>query len=121
MTQTVPVRRFLVESMNTSVGSLLSNVERNNRFLDEQGFTGRRVLGFRLPDWQREHVWTEAQNIRFIESVYMGASIGSFMLNCTEALDHDLILLDGQQRLTAIELYVGDAFPIPGADGISRY
>jgi hypothetical protein len=75
-----------------------------------------RQLGpFVLPPFQRPPVWTRAQQIKLIESLWDGLPIGSYVYNQT-SLEHptDGWLLDGQQRVTAILSYVGDGFPVYG-------
>lgn len=83
--------------------------------------TLRRVLGYPLPKWQRERVWTDSQSARFIESVYAGVNIGTFVYNETVlASPFNGLLIDGQQRLGAIKRYVADEFAVSGEDGIAR-
>lgn len=67
-----PSRRFFGQSMQTSMQVLMLQRETQDRLLDEVGYTGRRVLGYKLPAWQRPEVWTVEQCVRFIESVWMG-------------------------------------------------
>lgn len=75
-----------------------------------------RQLGwFVLPPFQRPAVWTRAQQIRFIESCWMGLPIGVFIYNRTvNDGPFDAWLLDGQQRVTAVLAYVADEFPVFG-------
>ena len=113
----VPKRRFYGETGNTFIGILETQQVNNNKILDQQGWTGRRVLGFKLPEWQRPERWTDEQSASFIESVFLGANIGSFMYN--SHLHHELseIVLDGQQRLRALERYWNGEFSVTGEDG----
>lgn len=77
---------------------------------------GERRLGwFVLPAFQRPPVWTQQQQIRFLESCWMGLPIGVFIYNRT-APDgpFDAWLLDGQQRVTAVLAYLADEFPVFG-------
>lgn len=88
----------------------------------------RFVMGYPLPDWQRDLVWSQEQKIRLIESVWKGVGIGSFILNDIAEYDDngcfkkfsDLVL-DGQQRLAAIEGYVTNEFPVLDFEGKPRY
>jgi hypothetical protein len=117
----VPARRFFGQSLQTTLGSLLVQVSRHNELLDAEGYTGRRVLGYKLPEWQRPAVWTDTQCIRFLESCYLGVGIGSFMVNFS-IMKNDavhLVLLDGQQRLRAIERYWNGELAVEGGDGIA--
>lgn len=77
---------------------------------------GERRLGwFTLPPFQRPEVWTQAQKVRFIESIWAGLPLGSYIYNRTApGRPFDNWLLDGQQRITAILDYVGDGFPVSG-------
>jgi hypothetical protein len=77
---------------------------------------GRRtVMGFVLPDWQRGLVWTEQQKIAFIESAWLGISIGTYAYNQARMdSPYDYLLVDGQQRMNAIQDYVEDVFPVFG-------
>ena len=77
---------------------------------------GERQCGpYVLPPFQRPPVWTRAQQIKLIESLWDGLPIGSYCYNEAE-YEHpcDGWLLDGQQRITAIVAYVGGAFPVHG-------
>lgn len=74
----------------------------------------RRLLAFILPSFQRPSVWTEAQQIRLIESMWMGLPIAAYVYNQSDNPALDGLLLDGQQRWTAIAAYVDGAFPVFG-------
>jgi hypothetical protein len=117
----VPLRRFYNEAMTVPMRSLTMDAAAQDGVLDGMGWTGRRVLGFKLPPWQRREVWTDAQCASFIESVYLGANIGQFMVNLTMEPEFDRILLDGQQRLRAIGRYVAGGFAVPGEDGAAAF
>lgn len=75
----------------------------------------RTVMGFCLPTWQRGFVWSEAQKIAFIESAWRGLNLGTFTYNIAP-IGHPLdnLLIDGQQRMHAIEWYLNDQFPVFG-------
>lgn len=75
----------------------------------------RTVMGFVLPDWQRGHVWTRQQDIALIESAWRGIALGTYTYNQSE-IDSPLdnLLIDGQQRMTAIQSYIEDEFPVFG-------
>jgi hypothetical protein len=77
----------------------------------------RRLGSFVLPPFQRPAVWSLGQKIRFIESIWNGLPLGAYVVNrvlTPFSSPVDNWLLDGQQRITAIMDYVGDAFPIMG-------
>ena len=73
------------------------------------------VMGFGLPSWQREVVWSTAQQVSFIESVWRGIPLGTYTYNSVvhENPRYRGLLIDGLQRLHAIEWYVmHDAFRV---------
>lgn len=77
----------------------------------------RTVCGFVIPDWQRPIVWTKEQNFRFIDSIWRGVPLGTYSLNRRIAKDFpelQNIIIDGQQRLNAIESYLKDEIEIYG-------
>ena len=78
--------------------------------------SARFVMGYRLPSWQRQFVWTEQQSIKLIESLWLGLNIGSYTFNRDREVDseYDNLLIDGQQRMKAIEDYLSDKFPVFG-------
>jgi len=79
----------------------------------------RWVCGRPLPDWQRPLLWSDAQCIRFIESAWLGLHLGIYVIN---GLLYDgqvfnplsFLVIDGQQRLHALERYIHDEFPVFG-------
>lgn len=78
------------------------------------------LCGHRLPPFQRPAVWVEAQQVRFIESAWLGLHLGTYVVNRNDAWvggkPHrtDLWLIDGQQRLRAIECYLDGVFEVFG-------
>jgi len=75
----------------------------------------RVVMGFYLPKWQRGLVWTDAQKIAFIESAWRGVNLGTYSYNQAPLHSlYDNLLIDGQQRMNAIECYLNDEFPVLG-------
>ncbi len=79
---------------------------------------GERQLGnwLVLPPFQRPPVWTEPQQVRFIESAWNGLPLGTYCYNRAPESNspYDAWLLDGQQRITAVFAYIEDAFPVLG-------
>jgi hypothetical protein len=75
----------------------------------------RTVMGYQLPVWQRPLVWTDVQNSAFVESLWKGIPCGTWTMNRfydDPALDD--LLIDGQQRMNALERYLDDQFPVAG-------
>lgn len=65
------------------------------------------------PEFQRDHVWTEQQQINFVEFFLQGGKTGrviylnypSFMKNEKKSGYNDFVLVDGKQRLQAIRRF----------------
>ncbi|MFJ4347658.1 DUF262 domain-containing protein [Pseudomonas sp. NPDC089401] len=89
----------------------------------------RFAMGHPLAPWQRPAVWTDEQKVRFITSIWMGADLGSYLVNEWYAYAdrtgafaiNSEVLLDGQQRLTALEGYLLGEFGVPDALGQVRF
>lgn len=91
-------------------------------------WASRFVMGYPLPSWQRDLVWTPEQCKRFIVSLWAGVDVGSYLVNESYEFLSDRtlrefsdVLLDGQQRLHAIEMYLQDSISIPDAQGVPRF
>jgi hypothetical protein len=67
------------------------------------------------PDFQRGHVWTEQQQIAFVEWFLAGGITGrDFFFNGPKYLnggDTDMICVDGLQRMTALLRFVNNEIP----------
>lgn len=120
--------------LNVCVSELLCRLEQFTT--GEEGphmypWATRFAMGYPLPDWQRELVWTDEQKIRFVQSIWAGVDVGSHLVNDTYAFEgkgdklrfrkFSQVLLDGQQRLTALEDYLYNRFAVPDAAGVPRY
>ena len=109
----MPERWFYGETMHWLVSGVAQ---------DHSGFVrpvggGERYLGaFIVPPFQRPLVWSEGQQIRLIESIYMGLPIGALVYNQTSMGEPrcDRWLLDGQQRVTAIVDYLQGRLSVRG-------
>lgn len=74
-----------------------------------------------LPVWQRGLVWTLEQKVAFIESVFIGYDLGSVMINGLDWIEErdttrpmSEVIIDGQQRISALIGFVSNEFPING-------
>ena len=75
----------------------------------------RQVMGYKLPVWQRDFVWSNDQCVKLIESLWLGINIGTYTFNRSRNNeDYDDLLIDGQQRMTAIQKYLDGDFPVFG-------
>jgi uncharacterized protein with ParB-like and HNH nuclease domain len=109
----MPKRADLGQFMSSTVGTAIHQW-RDKTYPNPHGY--RVVMGYFLPPWQRGLVWTEAQNIRLLESLWRGLNIGTYTFNRSKKYGGrlDNLLIDGQQRMNAIQLYLQDAFPVFG-------
>lgn len=79
------------------------------------------LLGFRLPVWQRPAVWRHEQQVAFLESAWLGYGLGQIVVTERNSLflgrqdPLDRLLIDGQQRLGAIQTYFQDGLEVFGA------
>lgn len=83
-----------------------------------------RSYGLNLnPDFQRGHVWTEDQQIKFIEFILSGGRTAKVIyfnspafLGITEGvtLEKEVTCVDGVQRLTALLRFVNDEIKVYG-------
>lgn len=80
----------------------------------------RYAMGAPLPSWQREACWSQDQQIRLIESIWVGIPIGFYVINKEDEDDsgtpreHSGVLIDGQQRMLALEAYFNNEFKVYG-------
>ena len=76
------------------------------------------IFFLRLPPFQRPAMWSEAQQIKFIESMWLGLDLGRVVYTQANSQEQfaefDGLLIDGQQRLTALKAYTENAFPVFG-------
>lgn len=81
----------------------------------------RYAMGAPLPAWQRESCWSLDQNVRLIESIWAGIPIGFYIINVQSEdkkgvpLPYSGILIDGQQRMLALEAYINDEYTVYGS------
>lgn len=70
------------------------------------------------PDFQREHVWTIAQQIRYVEYILQGGMSGrDIYFNCTGWMKDwrgPFVIVDGKQRLHAARQFMADKLPVFG-------
>lgn len=119
----IPKRRYYGQAMQMPMHSLRSQWQVREEIFAQSGYAGKRVLGMKVPYFQRENTkWSLAQKVAFIESIFLGMSLGTYMLNDTEQNpDLDQVLLDGLQRLTAVQEYWENKFAVTGEDGIAYF
>lgn len=101
--------------LGRQLSGCMGEVIHHNEKREELNPLGLRVvMGYFLPTWQRGLVWSEAQKISFLESAWRGINLGTYTFNRLYGSPHDNLLIDGQQRLHAVECYINDEFPVFG-------
>ena len=135
---TIRMPRSTIEAHTSprTIGELVMSLE---RYMEQPEATkrfypwaNRFVMGFPVPDWQRPLVWSNEQKIRIIESIWNSVDTGTYLINIydsgivttasgeVETLPFTDCILDGQQRLSAIEDYVLDKIAVEDATGTPR-
>jgi len=76
-------------------------------------------IGLELdPDFQRAHVWTEEQQIRYVEFRLSGGDSGKDLYfnhpNWMGSFTGDFVLVDGKQRLNAVLRFMNNEIPAFG-------
>lgn len=70
------------------------------------------------PPYQRDHVWTEEQQVAFVEFCLRGGESGrDIYFNCSTwgtKYNTPVEIVDGKQRLTAVRLFMNDEIPAFG-------
>lgn len=90
-------RRLLTETADYTVSTLFS-------LLTEQKI--------KIPNFQRGYVWNRSQASRLIESLIIQCPIPVVYLS--QEPNGDLIVIDGQQRLSSIKYFLSDAIALQG-------
>ena len=76
------------------------------------------------PEFQRAHVWTEPQQIAYVEYALKGGTSGKeIYLNCTGWMrnwEGPFILVDGKQRLEAVRKFLRNELPVFGGHTYSQ-
>ncbi|MCU0351176.1 MAG: DUF262 domain-containing protein [Flavobacterium sp.] len=85
-----------------SIGELLKKFVLKGK---EPNFEDESISGLYVPQYQRDFIWLEKMQSRFIESIFMGVPMQPLL---AFELDEDgnLELLDGVQRLSSIKSFV---------------
>lgn len=96
--------KYYLRMLNSPISSLIHMVHGNHSGVDMD------------VEYQREHVWTKADKIALIDSIFNNVDIGKFVF-VQRSMGHDgklYEILDGKQRLTAIIEFVEDRYKYRG-------
>ena len=113
-------------SVDELVGRLEKYTANPAQWHAEYPWAPRFVMGYPLAPWQRELKWKPEQKVRFITSLWEDVDVGSYLVNDQFEFDEKTrtyrklseVLLDGQQRLTALQEYLYGDFAVPDGNGI---
>lgn len=89
-------------------------------YLDETIERYKTNYGFNMDaDYQRGHVWTEQQQIAFVEYFFKGGKVNPIYLNAANWMSAKfktgpLELVDGKQRITALLKFLRNEIPVFG-------
>lgn len=90
-------RRLHTETLDFSIATIYDYLEKGS---------------ITIPDFQRNYVWSKIQASKLIESLIIQCPIPVIYLN--QEKDETLSVIDGNQRLTSIKLFLEDGFKLKG-------
>jgi len=112
----MPEPKQLGQHMASTVGQPIFHWSKDEAHKNPCGY--RVVMGYFLPTWQRGLVWTQDQQVKLIESLWYGLNIGTYTFNRPRKGHngpYDNLLIDGQQRMYALQCYLENRFPVLGS------
>jgi hypothetical protein len=84
-----------------------------DRYMNDRGGTALLDLE---PDFQREHVWTTEQQIKYVEYILQGGMSGrEIYFNCVGWMKDwkgPFVIVDGKQRLHAARQFIANKLPV---------
>jgi hypothetical protein len=129
----MPVQVLHASSSKLRISELFGTLEDhlNNNTATRYPWAKGFVMGMPLPWFQRPSKWDKDRKVAFITSIWSGVDLGSYLINDVYEIqkvagvetfrEFSESLLDGQQRLTAMEDYILNRIPVPDAAGVPRY
>jgi uncharacterized protein with ParB-like and HNH nuclease domain len=92
-------RQLHTETYDFTVSTLVDNLNEND---------------IKIPEFQRKFVWTRTQASRLIESLIIQCPIPVIYLS--QQNDETLLVIDGNQRLSSLQLFLDDDFELRGLE-----
>ena len=106
-----PVDETLLDAEDSVEESLRYEITSYGADFDVHGLVRRLRSGdVAIPDFQRGYVWPIKQASRFVESLLLGLPVPGIFLS-TEPSSNKLMVIDGQQRLTSLKLFMDGIWP----------
>ncbi|GEM45051.1 DUF262 domain-containing protein [Deinococcus cellulosilyticus] len=88
-----------------------SNRHRETRMRYLEGY----ICGHRIPPFHQPLQWSTQQQQQFIENVWLGLGFGQLVITIhPERAELSRLVIDGQHRLTALQNYLDNEFPVFG-------
>ena len=104
-------KTFLGQAYSLSLSELIR--EANILTIPDNSY--RKLGGVFIPEFKRQIVWSEAQQIALVESFITGYPISSMVINVADEIANgERVLLDGQQRLNSFLRYFNNEIPVFG-------
>lgn len=75
---------------------------------------------FFVPDYQRDHTWTDEHQSKFIESVLMGLPIPLLFLADVEGQEGRAEIVDGSQRVRTLARFMNNELRLSGLKKLSK-
>jgi hypothetical protein len=121
----IPDRIDFGQTVDGTLNAIVDNYIQFNALADAgkpalHDKAGRYACGYPIPPFQRQLVWSTDQELRFIESLWLGINPGSYTLHDSSYLSDGTAtkfsgwVIDGQQRLTTIQHYLDDKLRVFG-------
>lgn len=99
-----PIDSVLIRQQSRTVFDVIRRMDNDQYILD--------------PDFQREFVWEEEQQVKLIESALMRIPLPVFYL--AENADGKVVVVDGLQRLTTFQRFLKNQLTLSGLKGESE-
>ena len=115
---TVLANRIFPENTDFEVEMLNIPAEKRKLITETYDFTVSTIVDYInkqhifIPNFQRGYVWNRGQASRLIESLIIQCPIPVIYLSQNN--DETLSVIDGNQRLTSISLFLNNEFPLSG-------
>lgn len=102
----LPKAHYRINVLWTGVEVHIANAQKRHPKLDLE------------PDFQRAHVWTREQQVKYVEYILQGGELGkNLVFNCPGWLytdDGPYVIVDGKQRLEAVRSFLRNDFEVFG-------
>lgn len=122
----MPTKDIGTSDSPRSIEELLVNLGKLEEERANYPWATRFVMGYPLPPWQRDFKWNEHQQRAFIDSIWRGNTLSSYVVNDWRMSREGIfekfsnVVVDGQQRLVTIERFVTGQLAVPDAEGTLR-